>query len=109
MDYLINKKTGKSYYSQFLKTCGSDIKIRVDKAIKKIEKGNMGCVTKLTMKNETFYAPLYEYEIDYKQGFRIYFTIEHGIKKIMTIGVKKHQKKDVKFCCAKYLETINRK
>ena len=104
MDYLIDKKTGRSYYSQFLATQGSDVAIRASKALAKIEKGNMGRVTRLTFKNELYCAPLYEYEIDYKQGFRIYFLDERGSKTIMTMGVKKTQHKDVAFCGHKYLE-----
>ena len=106
MDYLLNRKTGKSYYSQFIEKCGSDIRMRVEKAIAKIEKGNMGNVTRLTFKFESFYAPLYEYEIDYKQGFRIYFISEKRSKMIMMVGVKKNQKKDIKFCCEKYKEKM---
>lgn len=108
MDYLIDKNTGRSYYYQFLATQGSDVAIRASKALTKIEKGNMGRVTRLTFKNELYYAPLYEYEIDYKQGFRIYFLNEKGKKTIMTMGVKKTQHKDVAFCCHKYLELNNK-
>ena len=108
MDYLIDNKTGRSYYSQFLATQGSDVAIRASKALAKIENGNMGRVTRITFKNELYYAPLYEYEIDYKQGFRIYFLDEHGRKTIMTMGVKKTQHKDVAFCGKKY-EEMNRK
>ena len=104
MDYLMDKKTGRSYYSQFLATQGSDVAMRASKALAKIEKGNMGRVTRLTFKNELYYAPLYEYEIDYKQGFRIYFLDEQGGKTIMTMGVKKTQHKDVAFCGKKYME-----
>lgn len=86
MDYLIDPKSGRSYYSQFLATQGSDVAMRASKALAKIEKGNMGRVTRLTFKNELYYAPLYEYEIDYKQGFRIYFLDERGFKTIMTMG-----------------------
>ena len=109
MDYLIDKKTGRSYYSQFLATQGSDVAVRASKALTKIEKGNMGRVTRLTFKNELHGAvPLYEYEIDYKQGFRIYFLNERGKQTIMTMGVKKTQHKDVAFCCRKYLEMSHR-
>lgn len=104
VDYLIDPKSGRSYYSQFLATQGSDVAMQASKALTKIEKGNMGRVTRLTFKNELYYAPLYEYEIDYKQGFRIYFLDEHGRKTIMTMGVKKTQHKDVAFCGKKYEE-----
>ena len=104
MNYLMDKKTGRSYYSQFLATQGSDVAMRASKALAKIEKGNMGRVTRLTFKNELYHAPLYEYEIDYKQGFRIYFLDESGSKTIMTMGVKKTQHKDVEFCGKKYTE-----
>ena len=104
MNYLMDKKTGGSYFSQFLATQGSDVAMRASKALAKIEKGNMGRVTRLTFKNELYHAPLYEYEIDYKQGFRIYFLDERGSKTIMTMGVKKTQHKDVAFCGKKYME-----
>lgn len=68
VDYLIDPNSGRSYYSQFLATQGSDVAMRASKALAKIEKGNVGRVTRLTFKNELYYAPLYEYEIDYKQG-----------------------------------------
>ena len=104
MDYLMDKKTGRSYYSQFLATQGSDVAMRASKALAKIEKGNMGRVTRLTFKNELYYAPLYEYEIDYKQGVRIYFLDGRGSKTIMRMGFKKTQHKDVAFCGKKYME-----
>ena len=104
MDYLIDKKSGRSYASMFLSTQGKDVNERVSKALRSIENGNRGRVTRITFKNEQYSAPLYEYEIDYKQGFRIYFTEEKGYQKIMTIGVKKNQRKDIAFCCAKYVK-----
>lgn len=104
MDYLIDPKSGKSYYSKFLETQGNDVRKRASKAIFKIENGNIGHITKIKFKNELYYAPLYEYVIDYKQGFRIYFTDENNRKKIMTMGVKKNQREDVKFCALKYMK-----
>lgn len=102
MDYLINPKTGQSYLHEFLETQPKDVSERVMKGIDKIEAGHRGHVKRMMFKCETFYAPLYEYEIDYKQGFRIYFTEERGVRKYMTAGVKKTQKRDVKFCALHY-------
>lgn len=102
MDYLIDRKSGRSYASEFLSTQGKDVHERVSKAISNLESGHRGHVTRIKFKNELYHAPLYEYEIDYKQGFRIYFTEEKGYQKIMTIGVKKNQRKDIAFCCSKY-------
>ena len=99
MDYLINAKTGRSYAAEFLSSQGKDVAERVSKAIRNLEGGHRGHVTRITFKNELYSAPLYEYEIDYKQGFRIYFIEENGRQKIMTIGVKKTQRKDISFCC----------
>lgn len=42
VDYLIDPKSGRSYYSQFLATQGSAVAMRASKALAKIEKGNMG-------------------------------------------------------------------
>ena len=99
MDYLVNPKTGFRYSDEFLSTQCSDVKEKIESAIKKIERGNRGNIVKMNFKNELYNFPLYECKVDYKQGFRIYFTEGYGHpRKVITIGTKKTQKKDVRFC-----------